>query len=123
MLFLSKNQRDVVRNRLEEARCEALTRRIRTAFEQELVRWDETELRAQVRRSVDRTKQLGFREEQFITYFVIWDIFLGEGFEARDPDGELIAILHQDRAEPMKFHDFRTRMDTLLSLKSERFHG
>jgi hypothetical protein len=115
MLFISMSQRAAMHQRLEDARCEALARRIQVAFEQELAQWTEEALRAQVRRSVARLKPFGIREEQFLAYFAIWDIFLGEGFEARDPDGRLCEILREDRAEPMKFHEFRMRLDMLLN--------
>lgn len=123
MLFLSKGQRAALRQRLEEGRCDALARRIRSAFEQDLMEWEEAALRAQVRRSVMRLKPFGIRQEQFLAHFAIWDVFLGEGFEVRDPTGQLGEILRADRTEPMKFHDFQVRLDVLLALSAEQLRG
>lgn len=64
-------------------------------------------------RCFTRMRGYGLGETLFLEVTGAWEAFYGPSFEARDPDGALLAILRSDSDAFSKFADLAARMRAL----------
>lgn len=70
-------------------------------------------VRASAETSVTRMQGYGYMSENHLVILASWEVFYGERFETRDPDGELEAICCSGLPAIKKFNAFRKRMESL----------
>ncbi|WP_157831891.1 DUF4123 domain-containing protein [Thalassospira marina] len=74
---------------------------------------DLPKVRALTEISVNRMQSYGFISENHLTILASWEVFYGERYESKDPDGLLETICRSGAPAIRKFNAFRKRMESL----------
>lgn len=76
-------------------------------------------VRSRTEASVNRMQGYGYKSENHLIILASWEVFYGENFETKDPDGKLEEICRSSLPAIKKFNSFRKRMENLSPEFSE----